>query len=211
MLHLSYTIVKLNVRIQSLQARIVHVQVPVRIHIVEAIPRSAAQKIQRWKLAEQLGQAPEGKTSGPPSHVDALEEVQLAWQQELGARPAQPTDNFFGSGAGSMQAAALASNLSSRLSLAVDSALVISHPQPETLARELQDMLLPTHRDVRLRRLLHVMLVLSDQQEGLARSPDHVSSQEYSPLLNLRAAHASASSHASKPNVHRRQRIAPKR
>ena len=128
-------------------------QVPVRIHVVESIPRSAAQKIQRWKLAEQLGQPPKDKPQSRPNSLNVLEEVEQAWEQELGARPAQPTDNFFGSGGGSMQAAALASNLSHRLSLAVDSALVISHPQPRALTTALEAKIQEAHDLVRLQQI----------------------------------------------------------
>ncbi len=117
---------------------------PIKIHVVSAIPRSAAQKIQRWKLAEQLGQPRLDKSDRPSDHVkvDVLEEVQHAWKQELGTRPAQPTDSFFGSGAGSMQAAALASNLSSRLKMPLEAALVFRHSQPQDLASVLENKLL---------------------------------------------------------------------
>ncbi len=115
---------------------------PVQVHIVDAIPRSSAQKIQRWKLAEQLAHAAQSsKDSHHQANVNVTEEVEQAWEQELGARPANLSDNFFSSGGSSIQAAALASNLSARTSAAVDSTLVYSNPEPDRLAAAVSERL----------------------------------------------------------------------
>ncbi len=126
-----------------------YTQVPVKVHMVDAIPRSGAQKIQRWKLTEQLGQPCSNEPARPPGSFDVDEEVRQAWGQELGFRPAHPTDNFFGSGGTSMQAAALASDLSSRLRIAVDSSFVFSHPQPDAMAADLRKKMHASQQQVR--------------------------------------------------------------
>ena len=118
----------------------VFMQVPVQIHVVDNIPKSAAQKVQRFHLAEQFGQKPGKENSRPLASLNIKEEVLQAWEQELGSRPAN-TDNFFGSGGGSMQAATLASSLSSRLGVSVNSALVFSYPEPARLAATLQEQI----------------------------------------------------------------------
>ena len=118
--------------------------------MLEAIPKSAGQKIQRWKLVEQLGQPRSDGIEGfqPPADIDVHEEVDQAWEQELGARPAQPNDNFFSSGGSSMMAAGLAGNLSARLHTAVDAAMVFKHPEPIALAAALRLQLQPAHARV---------------------------------------------------------------
>ena len=63
-------------------------QVPVKVHIVDVIPKSAAQKVQRFRLAEQYGQKPDTKSSLDRGSLDTKEEVLGAWEQELGFRPA---------------------------------------------------------------------------------------------------------------------------
>ncbi|KAK9835708.1 hypothetical protein WJX74_006391 [Apatococcus lobatus] len=122
-------------------------KVPARVHVVKAIPRSQAQKLQRWKLAELFSAQPYGRQpmDGAKTYRNVLEDVQRAWEEELSAPPAHGTSNFFSSGGGSMQAAALAINLSSRLGFPVDSATVFTHPEPEKLASSIQHRMASSH------------------------------------------------------------------
>lgn len=134
-------------------------QVPIQIHVVDSIPKSAAQKVQRFQLAEQFGSEPARANGHAQANPDIKEEILKAWEKELGSRPAD-TDNFFGSGAGSMQAATLASTLSSRLGVTVDSALIFSKPEPARLAAELQERISQTDSQVSpLKRILCVTVV----------------------------------------------------
>ena len=96
--------------------------------MVESIPKSAAQKVQRFHLAEQFGQQDKTHGGHELSSAEIGEEVRGAWADELGAPPRSSSDNFFGSGGGSMQAAALASNLSHRLGTNLESAVVFQQP-----------------------------------------------------------------------------------
>ncbi|KAK9834798.1 hypothetical protein WJX74_010932 [Apatococcus lobatus] len=75
-------------------------KVPAKIHVVKSIPRSSAQKVQRWKLAELFSQKQDSKQPliKAKSHRDVLEDVQAAWKEELGIYPAHGTSNFFESG-----------------------------------------------------------------------------------------------------------------
>lgn len=126
--------------------------------MVPKIPRSAAEKVQRWRLTEQYTK----QQDSAQQHVrdkrdahDVLDEVQQAWGEELGTRPSHGHDNFFESGGGSMQAAALAINLSSRLSMPVESAKVFSCPEPELLAASVQQQMAEACSRVRLQPAWH--------------------------------------------------------
>ncbi|KAK9827762.1 hypothetical protein WJX74_001347 [Apatococcus lobatus] len=122
-------------------------KVPARVHLVESIPRSSGQKVQRWRLAELFSPQQNSKQSRAVtmSHEDILEDVEVAWEEELGTAPASGTANFFQSGGGSMQAAAFSINLSSRLGFKIDSATVFTCPEPERLASSLQHQLATVH------------------------------------------------------------------
>lgn len=109
--------------------------------MASAIPRSAAQKVQRLQLTEQYAQQHDSKQQRVRDAQDVLHEVHQAWEEELGTCPLHGHDNFFKSGGGSMQAVALAINLSSRLSFAVDSATVFSRPEPDLLAAWIQQQM----------------------------------------------------------------------
>ena len=109
--------------------------------MVESIPKSAAQKVQRWRLTEQFTQQHDIKQPHVRDAQDVMREVQQAWEEELGRPPSHGHDNFFKSGGGSMQAAALAINLSSRLSFPVDTAMVFSRSEPERLAAAIQQQM----------------------------------------------------------------------
>ncbi|KAK9834508.1 hypothetical protein WJX74_003362 [Apatococcus lobatus] len=117
-------------------------KVPMTIHVVASIPKSSAQKVQRWQLAEQFGgeQGP-NRAARDLSSLNVDEEVQGAWTEELGAPPETGSDNFFSSGGSSMQAAALASNLSKRLETSVDSTLVFQQPVVHNMVTSLQEQL----------------------------------------------------------------------
>lgn len=118
--------------------------------MVESIPKSAAQKVQRFHLAERFGQ--QDKTDGRHelSSAEAGEEVRGAWADELGAPPRNSSDNFFGSGGGSMQAAALASNLSTRLGTNLESAVVFQQPVLRKLVDCVEDQLTEPKAQVRV-------------------------------------------------------------
>lgn len=118
--------------------------------MVKSIPKSAAEKVQRWRLTEQFTQQPDSEQQHVRDAQDVMQEVQQAWEEELGRPPSHDHDNFFKSGGGSMQAAALAINLSSRLSFPVDTAMVFSRPGPERLAAAIQQQMAEACSNVRM-------------------------------------------------------------
>ncbi|KAK9834556.1 hypothetical protein WJX74_004578 [Apatococcus lobatus] len=127
-------------------------KVPARVHVVKCVPRSRAQMLQRWKLAE-LFSGQQDKTQpldGAKTHRNVLENVQRAWKEELSTPPAHGTANFFKSGGGSMQAAALAINLSSRLGFPINSSTIFTCPEPEKLASSIQHCMAVSHSEVSL-------------------------------------------------------------
>lgn len=119
-------------------------QVPVQVHV-----KSAAQKIQRFQVAEQFESAPVKANGHAQAGHNIKYEVLNAWEQELGSCPVE-TDNFFSSGGDSMQAEILACTLSSRLGLSVDSALIYGNPEPARLAAALQEQISSTASPVYL-------------------------------------------------------------
>ena len=124
-------------------------QVPIQVHVVDSTPKSAAQKLQRFQRAKQLGSVPVKANGHAHAGLIIKDEVLNAWEEELGSCPVE-TDNFFSSGGDSMQAETLACTLSSRLGFPVDSALIYGSPEPARLAAALQEQISRTASQVYL-------------------------------------------------------------
>jgi acyl-CoA synthetase (AMP-forming)/AMP-acid ligase II len=114
-----------------LRERLPRHEVPARLELVEALPRSEAGKVLKERLRAALA-APR-EASGRPLGAPAEAELGELWRRVLGVLPGSAQDDFFALGGDSLRATQLASLASDSFGIPVPAALAFDTP---VLARQ---------------------------------------------------------------------------